>query len=79
MKIIDRISEDRVNISFEVFPPKTDDTYDKVINAVDEIAEKSGLKFINLLINCSSQSMTTNSCIEFQTNYLDNFHINKHR
>lgn len=39
MKIIDRILEDKVNISFEVFPPKTDDTYDKVINAVDEIAK----------------------------------------
>ena len=39
MKIIDRMLEDRVNISFEVFPPKTDDTYDKVINAVDEIAK----------------------------------------
>ena len=24
MKIIDRLNEDRINISFEVFPPKTD-------------------------------------------------------
>lgn len=39
MKIIDRMLEDRVNISFEVFPPKTDDAYDKVIGAVDEIAK----------------------------------------
>ncbi len=39
MKIIDRMLEDRVNISFEVFPPKTEDAYDKVIGAVDEIAK----------------------------------------
>lgn len=39
MKIIDRMLEDRVNISFEVFPPKTEDTYDKVLEATDEIAK----------------------------------------
>ena len=39
LKIIDKILEDRVHISFEVFPPKTDDGYDKVISAVDEIAK----------------------------------------
>ena len=39
MQIIDRMLEDRVNISFEVFPPKTDDTFDKVLEATDEIAK----------------------------------------
>lgn len=39
MKIIDRMLEDRVNISFEVFPPKTDDTYEKVLEATNEIAK----------------------------------------
>ena len=38
MKIIDRLNEDGIHISFEVFPPKTDEGYDKVIGAVDEIA-----------------------------------------
>lgn len=38
MKIIDRLLEDKVHISFEVFPPKTDAGYDNVIRAVDEIA-----------------------------------------
>ena len=38
MKIIDRLNEDRIHISFEVFPPKKDEDYDKVIRAVDEIA-----------------------------------------
>ncbi len=39
LKIIEKILQDRVNISFEVFPPKTDDGYDKVVSAVDEIAK----------------------------------------
>ncbi len=38
MKIIDRLNEDRINISFEVFPPKTKAGFDSVIKAVDEIA-----------------------------------------
>ena len=39
MKIIDRLNEDRIHISFEVFPPKTDDGIEKVIAATDEIAK----------------------------------------
>ena len=39
MKIIDRLKEDRIHISFEVFPPKTDEGYHKVIDATDEIAK----------------------------------------
>ncbi len=41
MKIIDRMLEDRIHISFEVFPPKTDATYEKVMEATEAIA---GLK-----------------------------------
>lgn len=39
MKIIDRLNEDRIHISFEVFPPKTDAGFDKVLEATDRIAE----------------------------------------
>lgn len=39
MKIIERIKQNQVNISFEVFPPKTDDTYDKVLEATEAIAK----------------------------------------
>lgn len=39
MKIIDRLKEDRVNISFEVFPPKTDAGYSAVLSATEEIAK----------------------------------------
>lgn len=38
MKIKERLQEQKVHISFEVFPPKTDAKFDSVINAVDEIA-----------------------------------------
>ena len=39
MKIIDRLNEDKINISFEVFPPKTDAGFDKVKTATDEMAK----------------------------------------
>lgn len=39
MKIIDKLNEDKINISFEVFPPKTDAGFEKVISATDKIAE----------------------------------------
>ena len=35
MKIIDILRRDRVSLSFEAFPPKTDAKYDSVIRAVD--------------------------------------------
>lgn len=41
MHITERLNNGKVNISFEVFPPKTDDGYDKVLNATEAIA---GLK-----------------------------------
>ena len=39
MKIIDRLNEDEIHISFEIFPPKTDAGFDKVLTAADKIAE----------------------------------------
>ena len=38
MKIINKIKSGKVTISFEVFPPKTQDTYDNVLKAAGEIA-----------------------------------------
>lgn len=38
MKIIDRLNEDKIHISFEVFPPKTDAGFEKVLEATDKIA-----------------------------------------
>lgn len=39
MKIIDIINSGKRSLSFEVFPPKTDDVYDSVKNATEEIAK----------------------------------------
>lgn len=39
MRITDIIKQDRLSLSFEVFPPKTDDKFEKVKFAIDEIAE----------------------------------------
>ena len=39
MKIIDRLKEDKIHISFEVFPPKTDAGFEKVIAATDVMAK----------------------------------------
>lgn len=39
MKIIDRLEEEKNHISFEVFPPKNQDGFEKVLTATDKIAE----------------------------------------
>ena len=39
MKIKDRLTDGKVHISFEVFPPKTDAKFESVQKAVDEIAK----------------------------------------
>ena len=38
MKLTDIINSDRLSLSFEVFPPKTDDTFESVKTATEEIA-----------------------------------------
>lgn len=38
MKIKEKLLDNKVHISFEVFPPKTDAKFDSVLTAVDEIA-----------------------------------------
>ena len=38
MKIKERLQENKVHISFEVFPPKTDAGFESVVGAVDKIA-----------------------------------------
>lgn len=37
MKITDRLSDGKIHISVEVFPPKTDTHYDEVVKAIDKI------------------------------------------
>ena len=38
MKIIEKLNQDKVTLSFEVFPPKTSDTYESVAKATQDIA-----------------------------------------
>ena len=38
MKIKDILKEEKVHISFEVFPPKTDAGYESVLRATEKIA-----------------------------------------
>ena len=39
MKIIDRITQNTLSLSFEVFPPKTEMRFDSVKSATEEIAK----------------------------------------
>ena len=39
MKIIDLLTEEKLTLSFEVFPPKTESAFDSVKNATEEIAK----------------------------------------
>ena len=39
MKIIDRITQNTLSLSFEVFPPKTETGFDSVKSATEEIAK----------------------------------------
>ena len=39
MKISEILKNDKLTISFEVFPPKTDSAFDSVKNATEEIAK----------------------------------------
>ena len=39
MKLINLLKQDRLSLSFEVFPPKTDSAFESVKHAVEEIAE----------------------------------------
>ena len=41
MKIIDLLNENKLTISFEVFPPKTESAFDSIRNATEEIASLS--------------------------------------
>jgi len=41
MKIINRLSEKKINISFEIFPPKTDEGYESVRKAAEKMAALS--------------------------------------
>ena len=43
MKIIDLLQNEKLSLSFEVFPPKTETAFESVKYATQEIAEKLGM------------------------------------
>ena len=42
MKLTDVIKDEKLSLSFEVFPPKTDAAFDGVLQATEEIANIPG-------------------------------------
>lgn len=72
MKIIDRLREDRIHISFEVFPPKTDEGYDKVVSAVDEIA---GLNPSFISVTYGAGGGTSKNTAKIVTHIKDDLHV----
>ena len=72
MKIIDRLREDRIHISFEVFPPKTDEGYDKVVSAVDEIA---GLNPSFISVTYGAGGGTSKNTAKIATHIKDDLHV----
>ena len=52
MKIKDKLVENKVNISFEVFPPKVESSFDSVKHATEEIA-KLNPAFMSVIIQSS--------------------------
>lgn len=72
MKIIDRLNEDRVNISFEVFPPKTDADYDKVLSAADQIA---ALSPAFMSVTYGAGGGTSKNTAKIATHIKDEFHV----
>ena len=39
MKIIEKLRDDKLSLSFEVFPPKTSDNFESVMEATESIAD----------------------------------------
>ena len=72
MKIIDRLREDRIHISFEIFPPKTDEGFNKVITAVDEMA-KLEPAFISVTYGAGGGTSKNTASIASQIQ--DDFHV----
>ena len=50
MKILDTIRDERLTLSFEVFPPKTDAAFTEVLQATEEIARLIRLRNLSGII-----------------------------
>ena len=55
MKIIDLLNEDKVTLSFEVFPPKTSSKYENVLKAAEKIASLNPSFMSGLMVQVEEQ------------------------
>lgn len=72
MKIKDILREDKVHISFEIFPPKTDDGYAGVLSAAKEIAE---LHPSFMSVTYGAGGGTSRNTVRIATQIKDDFHV----
>lgn len=72
MKIIDRLREDSIHISFEVFPPKTDEGFDKVIATVDAMA---GLTPAFISVTYGAGGGTSKNTVKIASHIKDDLHL----
>ena len=72
MKIIDIIKNDRLSLSFEVFPPKTDTSFENVKCATEEIAQISPA-FMSVTYGAGGG--TSKYTLEIAKNIQQNYHV----
>lgn len=72
MKLIDIITGDRPSLSFEVFPPKTWDTYDSIKSATEEIA---ALKPSYMSVTYGAGGGTSQHTVSIAANLQNNFDV----
>lgn len=72
MKIKDILKEERVHISFEVFPPKTDTGYDSVLSATKKIAE---LHPSFMSVTYGAGGGTSKNTVNIASQIKDDFHV----
>lgn len=72
MKIKDILKENKVHISFEVFPPKTDTGYDSVLSATKKIAE---LHPSFMSVTYGAGGGTSKNTVNIASQIKDDFHV----
>lgn len=72
MKIKDILKEEKVHISFEVFPPKTDAGYESVLRATEKIA---ALKPAFMSVTYGAGGGTSNNTASIASQIQDDFHV----
>lgn len=72
MKIRDILKEEKVHISFEVFPPKTDAGYETVLDATEKIA---ALKPAFMSVTYGAGGGTSKNTANIASHIQDDFHV----